>query len=271
MVLVTIDVRSVTSDEVNRLAEDGWTTLPGLISPSAAAELRTRAQAMMGELGDARPASNAGGVGRYASYRRPDQDDELFRDMALHEQMGRNAAALFQTDNGIRLLAAVIAAKLPTDLSTSHPGKGETEIHQDGPREFDNRGLTFWLALHEMSPDMGTLRFLTGSHRFGLMEPPYDRWKCLDHCRWSEPLKMRPGDATVHCTEVVHRAPQNSGADTRWACLLAYFPANSKYNGMPSFNTYGLFQAGELKIGEPLDHPDVPLVYAGNLEAAASV
>jgi hypothetical protein len=226
----------------------------------------------MGEAGDkhvAREGLDAAGLTSFANYYRPDMDDELLRDMAFHEQMGRDAAALLQTDNGIRLLSSVLAPKLPKDLDTSNPGKGETEIHQDPLRPFRSRTLAFWVALNEATPEMGTVRFLNGSHHFGGMTPPYDRWRCLDHCEWSEPLHLMPGDATVHCNDVIHRAPENGSSTTRWAYILAYFPANNTYNGLPAFHTDKLFQAGDLKIGGPIEHPDFPLVYAGQVEAAA--
>jgi ectoine hydroxylase-related dioxygenase (phytanoyl-CoA dioxygenase family) len=270
--LPSIEVREVTPDEVRGFAEQGWVLLRGLISHDAAAELRAHGQSLMGESGDqhmAREGLDAAGLESFANYYRPDWDDEVLRKMAVHEQMGRNAAALLQTDNGIRLFSSLLAPKLPKDMETTNPGKGETEIHQDGVRPFRSRTLAFWLALNEVSPEMGSVRFLNGSHRFGGMTAPLDRWRSLDQCQWSDPLHLMPGDATVHCNDVIHRAPENASATTRWAYILAYFVANDTFIGTPTMHTDKLFQAGDLKIGEPLDHPYFPVVYAGKVEELA--
>jgi ectoine hydroxylase-related dioxygenase (phytanoyl-CoA dioxygenase family) len=97
------------------------------------------------------------------------------------------------------------------------------------------------------------------------MAAPYDKWRSLDECAWSEPLHVAAGDATVHGIDMVHRAPENSSSVTRWAYSLAYFPANDVYNGLPTFFTDKLFEEGHLRVGEHLDHPDFPLVHAGEV------
>jgi ectoine hydroxylase-related dioxygenase (phytanoyl-CoA dioxygenase family) len=264
--LTSVEVRQVTPAEVEEFDRQGWALLPGLVSPELAAELRTRGQALMGESGDrhqAREGLDVAGFTFFANYYRPDKDDELLHELAVHEQMGRNAAALLQTTNGTRLYSTLLAPKLPKDLETDNPGKGETDIHQDGQKPFRSRSLSIWIALNEVTPEMGAVRFLNGSHHYGGMSMPYDRWPSLDRCEWSEPLHMQAGDATVHNNDVIHRAPENASSTTRWAYICAYFAANDVFSGLPTFFTDKLFRAGELTIGRPFDHPDFPVVYDG--------
>jgi hypothetical protein len=261
------DVREVGAGEVDDLAERGWALLRGLITRDLAAELLERAKALMGESGDAhvaRPGLDVADFSFFANYYRPDKDDDALRALAVHEQMGRNASRLLQTDNGTRLYSTLLAPKLPQNMETDNAGKGETDIHQDGTKPFRSRSISFWVALDEVTPEMGSVTFLDGSHRFGGLTAPLDRWRCLDSCEWSEPLHLMPGDATVHNGDVVHRAPANASTTTRWAYILAYFAANDAFNGLPTFFTTKLFEAGELTIGQPLDHSDFPVVYAGN-------
>jgi hypothetical protein len=270
MRVTSIEIREVSSTEVDQFVEQGWGLLRALISPQLAGELLVRAQSLMGESGDqhvAREGVDVVGFTFFANYYRPDKDDGLLRELAVHEQMGRNAAALLETDNGTRLYSTLLAPKLPRDMDTSNPGKGETAIHQDGQKPFRSRSLSFWIALNEVTPDMGTVRFLNGSHRFGGVTAPYDKWRCLDRCEWSGPLHFMPGDATVHNNDVIHRAPENLSSTTRWAYICAYFAANDAFNGLPTFFTSELFKAGGLKIGGLFDHSDFPLVYAGDEHA----
>jgi hypothetical protein len=264
--LTSIDIRGVTPLEVDAFAERGWGLLPGLVSADLAAEMRGRAQALMGESGAEhvpREGIDLAGFSFFANYYRPDKDDDLLRAVAIHEQMGRNAADLLQTVNGTRLYSTLLAPKLPRDMDTASAGKGETDIHQDGAKPFRSRSLSFWVALGEVTPEMGAVRFLDGSHRFGGLTAPLDRWRCLDGCEWSEPLHLMPGDATVHNNDVVHRAPHNASETTRWAYILAYFAANDVFNGLPTQFTRKLADAGELTIGQPFDNPEFPLVYDG--------
>jgi hypothetical protein len=264
--LTSVEVREVTSAEVDEFVEQGWALLRGLVSTDLAAQLLTRAQSLMGESGDshvAREGIDVTGFTFFANYYRPDKDDDLLRELAAHTQMGGNAAKLLETDNGTRLYSTLLAPKLPKDMDTNNPGKGETDIHQDGQKPFRSRSLSFWVALNEVTPEMGAVRFLSGSHKFGGMSMPYDRWRSIDRCEWSDPLHLMPGDATVHNNDVIHRAPENASQVTRWAYILAYFPANDTFNGLPTFFTNKLFEAGELTVGHPFDHPDFPLVFTG--------
>jgi ectoine hydroxylase-related dioxygenase (phytanoyl-CoA dioxygenase family) len=259
----SIKIREITHDEVEEYAEQGWATLRGLIDPDTTAELLARAKGLMGETGDshiAREGRDIADLTSFANYYRPDKDDDYIEGVILHEQMGRNAAALLQTTNGMRMFSATLAPKLPRDMDTKNPGKGETELHQDGVRPFRSRTLAFWIALNEVTPDMGAVLFLNRSHRFGGITAPYDRWQCLDTCEWSEPLHLMPGDATVHGNDTFHRAPENASSTTRWALITAYFAANDTFNGAWTMHTDAMAKAGELTLGQQLDHPEFPLV-----------
>jgi hypothetical protein len=160
-----VGVGPVTAAEVATFVADGWVLLPRLIDAGTAAELRALATTWMGAEGDAhlgRDGVDIKGFAAFANYFRPDKDDDLFRQVAVHPQMGRNAAALLQTDLGIRLFTTLVTAKLPRDMETQNAGKGETATHQHGLRPFRSRSIQIWIALGDMTPRMGTLRFPNG-------------------------------------------------------------------------------------------------------------
>eukprot|EP01046_Picozoa_sp_COSAG06_P111780 COSAG06_NODE_58389_length_277_cov_0.584270_1_plen_86_part_01 len=62
-------------------------------------------------------------------------------------------------------------------FETKHPGETGTSYHQDSNEETDpdrEGELQFWLALAPVAPEMGALRFLSGSHRQGPRGPEWN-------------------------------------------------------------------------------------------------
>lgn len=100
--------------------------------------------------------------------------------------------------------------------------------HQDAPElGSDQVGeVQFWIALDEVTPEMGAMRFLDGSHREGILGVPFsdeaglawgelpdllDRFpKLTDLYELSPALHYQPGDANVHHPQMVHGAPPNT-------------------------------------------------------------
>lgn len=99
--------------------------------------------------------------------------------------------------------------------------------------------MNFWVALDEVTPEMGSMRFVSGAHREGpLGRPAPDesrhRWeprdtleeypKLLELYELSPPLHYQQGDATVHDGWMIHSAPPNESDRERW-CYIAEFAA----------------------------------------------
>ena len=111
------------------------------------------------------------------------------------------------------------------------------------------------------------MRFVNGSHREGPLGRTYHEEgmpdvfekypDLLDRYRLSEPLHLRPGDATAHSGLVVHGAPENTTDEARWAFIASYFPADTLYTGAPFHN----FDGRGLEVNKPFDLPITPIVY----------
>ena len=259
---VSVDVREVTSDEVARYRQHGWVKLPQLISREAAGELLTVVKGKMGEQGDERmnTPSTARNLEAFAKWYRLDDDSQLFHALRFNRQLGRNTALLMRRDMPIRSLTALTAVKLPKDSAVDH-GKGVTTWHQDHmatPAKCTSLG--YWVALDEVTPEMGPMQFRNGSHREGLLTPPMDAWDLLSDYELSEPVTYRPGDATAHSSLVVHGAGVNSSDRPRWGYIINTFPADAPYVPYPTNHTKGI--EDELTPGKPLDHPRFPLIYS---------
>jgi ectoine hydroxylase-related dioxygenase (phytanoyl-CoA dioxygenase family) len=266
-----VAVREVTDAEVAAYRENGWALLHGFVDTGAVAAILERLRAALGETG-------VEGTARAApeGQTRPAYYDTLFRNwlqpwredadlaaFATSPGMGAAAARLMGARHGVRLWMDEGLVKLP-----AAGGGGPTPWHQDGPTfPFDRSGwLTFWIALVDVPPDMGSLRFYSGSHRSGfhgrVLTPDgadvfTDRPELRGEFALSPPLTLRPGDATVHGGATIHGAPPNDSDRPRWSYSCAYFPGDARYTGATQRLTDGL----DLPPNGHFDHPHFPLVH----------
>jgi ectoine hydroxylase-related dioxygenase (phytanoyl-CoA dioxygenase family) len=257
---IQIEPRQVTDAEVAHFEDKGWTKLPGLISREAATDLLHRAQERMGEAAEAAFAPEKSfnrQTEQFRTYYKIDEEDEQFRALRLHPQMGANAARLYGRDMAVRVGMTLVAPKLPSKLAGTLDGTGKTEYHQDLNVPIHSNTIGFWIALDEVTPEMGSMRFREGAHKLGWLAPPVDDWPQVEELPLSPPLTLQPGDATAHHQYMIHGAPENTTDRTRWGFIFSFFPAHARYLGTPSHHTDGL----GLEIGQPLDHPNWPVVY----------
>lgn len=257
---VSVDVREVTDQEIAAYYENGWALLRGLISRESAGELLAVLKEKMGESAERmNTPANARNLEAFAKWYRLDDESPLFHALRYNERLGRNAALLMRRDMPIRSLTALSAVKRPAG-SDAEAGKGRTSWHQDHmatPARCTSLG--YWIALDEVTPDMGPMQFRNGSQREGLLTPPMEDWRLLEDYALSEPLHLMPGDATAHSSLVVHGAGLNESDRPRWGYIINTFPADAPYVPYPTNHTNGI--EDELTPGKPLDHPRFPLIY----------
>jgi hypothetical protein len=269
----TIAMRDVTDEEVRLYRENGWAKLDQLISPELAAELLARAKQRMGAHGDEsplRPGKDLVGFPSWHDYHDIADEDDLFATVGYGPQIGRNAQRLMQREVGVRSYANMLAVKLGQRQKENPAEFGPTFYHQDAPTlAMDRTGfIGFWIALDEVTPEMGALRFYSGSHRLGNL----GRWldgeivdvypNLVAECPIGPELHYRPGDATVHHGCTVHGAPANTTDRPRWAFIINYFPADTRFTGamVPGDEHIRDAERYGLVPGEPFDHPAFHLV-----------
>jgi ectoine hydroxylase-related dioxygenase (phytanoyl-CoA dioxygenase family) len=132
-------------------------------------------------------------------------------------------------------------------INLRNPGQAGARYHQDSAEHGSDRGgeLQFWLALAEVTPEMGAMRFFNRSHREGLLgavlnddldsdgEPAsdlLDQYPNLPRVLGlSAPLHYQPGDVTVHHGSCVHGSPANTSERQRWSYLFSYTPEDTRY------------------------------------------
>jgi hypothetical protein len=272
-------IRDVTDDEVEFYLENGWVMLPGLVCRELTALLLQAAIRLMEEPGFSpgqnwqvhEPVATAG--------------IEPFRSVAFSWQMGRVAQRLI---NRKRLTGVDLPVLFHSDhVWRKGPGSPPSGYHQDGVLQGADRVGEFnmWLALDEVTPEMGAMRFLTGSHREGPLgmtsanlgedgkhdpdrraDPEDGRRRdtfrehypgLFDLYPLSAPFHYRPGDATVHPGFMVHGAPANETDRDRWSYILQYTPADTRY--VDGSTTEDAARAAELAL--PVDRAKNPVAY----------
>jgi hypothetical protein len=264
-------IREVTADEVDHYRLHGWVKLEGLISSALAGRMLT---AVM-EAGE-QVALNGGS--RVWMHPALHGRVEPFRSVAFARRMGRNVQLLMDRrrlahrDVGVQYRQDIVLGKPPAGADE---GTSPTPYHQDSASGGPDRvgGLNVWIALNEVTPDHGGMRFLTGSHREGPLGVASIRGAAhgqvdmlteypglLEQHPISAPLHYLPGDATVHHVNTVHGTGTNRADDTRWSFILSYLPDDVRFDGRPDELNAAADLDG-LDQGMPFRHPGAPLVY----------
>jgi ectoine hydroxylase-related dioxygenase (phytanoyl-CoA dioxygenase family) len=263
------EVRDVTDEEVAAYHDQGWAKLEGFVSPDTVARLLGYFQERMGAdastIVDSRhgtPGLKGRGLSAmWQMYENPAKQDERVRAFSHSAGIGRAAARLL--GKPARWYNDQVICKLPA----SREG-GPTPWHQDlSYHALDRRGrMSIWIALVDIPPERGTMRFLTGSHmtaplgryvhRSDGVDTVTDNPWLLDRYEVSPPLHLRAGDATVHDSQLVHSAPENRTEEPRWVYSLTVIPQDTLYTGLANRLTDGI----GLTVNQPFDHPDFPVL-----------
>lgn len=257
--------RALTAEEIAHYREHGWVKLPGFVAPDVVQHLLKTAKERMGEDGDSNPA-----YGYDQSYFNAEQGRGLADDRVreLIRLIGQNAKALMNRSGvGVRYFQDFFAPKLPSKKKTKRWGNGPTSFHQDYISFSVDRsgGMTFWIALEDYGPEWGTMSFVSGSHRLGVLGnyrtyPPgkdlLDIYPELREMKMSEPMVYAAGDATVHSHLTVHGAGANLMDRPRWSYLVLMQPADACWTGAPAeaYDTTGM------KVHQQLDDERFPIV-----------
>lgn len=220
-------LREVTDEEVAFYHEYGWVMMPRLVAPEFATQLLSAGRAWA-ERTEAKPMA---GLARH-------QEAEPFRSFMFSKRMAHNATRLV---NRKRLKGVDVPLRYRVDiLLNKPPGAAGSTYHQDSSEHGSDRvgELQFWLALAEVAPDMGAMRFVSRSHREGPLGSVFndDQGDLLKQfpnltsvLELSPPLHYQPGDCTVHHGYTIHGGPANTTDKPRWSYLFSYSPTDTRY------------------------------------------
>jgi ectoine hydroxylase-related dioxygenase (phytanoyl-CoA dioxygenase family) len=273
-------IREVTAEEVDFFNENGWVKLDGLFDPELAGELLRHVQATISARQDGSddyvnqraPGTDSKLVAEYVASTNLRESDDLISSLATCRELGEAAARLLKT-HPLRLFADAVFHKPAAQDDTFF--SGATPWHQDYPAMPMDRAnsVQIWVAAAEILPEMGSLQYLSGSHRL----PPMGKAEAyelpdgsrpangavdiypwlLEQYEVSPPFHLMPGDALAHHGLTMHYAmPNQSATSDRWAWASSRFDARVAYNGAPNHRTDGR----GLVLNKQFDHPAFPLV-----------
>jgi len=229
-------VRDIADEELRAFREHGWVHLRGLVSKADTAALLAKGKELVARA----QTASAGGNGvcedfwfswSNSVFEARFMADGPFVDIARSAEMGRVAwrlvnAARSQTDQvPVRSLGGNLFCK----MGGGSPWGREIPFHQDGP-SFDVCApgfATIWIALDEVDPDQGAMRFLDRSHCAGALPghrsgfPLARNPELLANYHVTAPLRYAAGDASAHDGFTLHGSPENRTERSRWgyACL----------------------------------------------------
>lgn len=264
-------IRSITDEEVATFWEQGWVFVPGFVDPTLCEEVIQHYCDWSGLERDW--PEDAEGQQRFIAAverfkQKPGgtfairQEDPWMFNYVTQRRFGEAAARLLKVPE-IRPLSETLHVKYPA--SSGHSRK--LGWHQDFPSIPADRAeaVQFWLALVPITPDMGPMVHLNGSHRSmpgGMVaeigedaEQLYP--ELFEQYEVSEPHSYQPGDAIFHHGLTWHASGENKTDRTRWAMSSYRLSSRCRYTGQANFNTDGL----GLIPRQPFDHPNFPIVY----------
>lgn len=221
---------AVTAEMRERFERDGHIFVPGL----ATAE----------EIAVYRPIIT-GAARRYNTEARPLEERDTYGKAFLQ------IMNLWTKDDGVRRFSfarrfARVAAELMgvpgvrmyhDQALYKEPGGGPTPFHQDQyywPLSTD-KTITMWMPLTPVTEEVGSMTFVTGSHRMGYLgdlpisdrsEAAFREFIAARGLTTRSYGAMNPGDATFHAGWTLHGAPGNSTGSMREVMTIIYMASD---------------------------------------------
>jgi Phytanoyl-CoA dioxygenase (PhyH) len=260
-------VRSATPEEVDFYWEHGWVYLPNVIDSDVAKTVLEDAKAYAASPPDGatyhrRPANVSAALSTIPD---PEAGTGTFAVLSRSPSMASLQAQFMLASGPVRFFRNALHCKEPDTA-----GYGPTKWHQDFvlvPLDRSDRP-NVWIALIDIPPERGALRFVDRSHHLGLLGSPFEDSEedvlpnlypqLFTPENISPPLHLKPGDATVHHALTIHSAPSNTTSTSRWGFAVQYVPADTRYTGGPSPRREAELAAiGAYNI---IDHPAFPII-----------
>jgi len=231
---------AISQEHIERFRTDGHVLLRGVASAAEIALYRGVILAARDEFGTERtPLAERDTYGKaFLKGMNLWEKHEGVRRFALAHRFGKIAADLLGVD-GVRVYHDQALLK--------EPGGGLTPWHQDQhywPLDTDNT-ITMWMPLVDVTPEMGSMHFASGSHRRGYLgdrpigdesEKEFEAFIRSQKFRIAAGLAMQAGDATFHYGWTLHGAPGNSTDQVRAVMTVIWFEDGAKVTGPDNFN-----------------------------------
>jgi ectoine hydroxylase-related dioxygenase (phytanoyl-CoA dioxygenase family) len=228
-------------DQVSSFRREGWTKLPRLLDDTQLSRLQeiclieeeTGASTLTGVAG------NAADAAAFAYQAHPDMAKMWDNRIDLRTRWPELQPIVAKYAAIAEALIGCHEVLVFWDKTFTKPpasvGTRQSVWHQDYPyNPIDRRGfVSVWLAVEDVTEDMGAMRFVPGSHRLG----PLGRFDLVgrEH-EWHETLRpvtqpLAAGEATVHDGLMLHGAGENRSDRPRRGWTMIFIPAETRWTG----------------------------------------
>jgi len=203
----------LTDNEFQFYGNNGYLSLPGLISAAAAAALAEEVVAVMAALGVSPERLRAAST----SKDKLRQSRQYLAGSALERLIHSDALLAIAA----RLMGGPSTLYMPFTAVKSGGGGGRFHFHQDNQyTRFDGPGINIWFALVEMKPENGCLQMAPASHLMGTLDSVESEDRDGHRTVAIEPedflpLRMMPGDAVAFSRLTLHGSGANSSDEPR--------------------------------------------------------
>lgn len=220
---------AVSEEQVARFWRDGFIVLPGVLSDEEVAAYAP----VIRDTAMARYRANGmkpGSGGAFLQTLNMRFDNDGMRRFCLSRRFGRIVAALTRSA-AVRIYHEQALFK--------PPGGTDSHWHQDQyywPVATD-RAVGLWTPLVDCTEEMGAMRFVVGSHRYGNLSGTHisdESARLFDDFIAREGLlvyqvpRMMAGDCSFHLGWTVHGAPGNRSQEMREAMVVTYYPDGTR-------------------------------------------
>jgi ectoine hydroxylase-related dioxygenase (phytanoyl-CoA dioxygenase family) len=231
---------SLTPQQVAQFQRDGHILLRGVASNDEIAACRPIILAARDRFGqEAKPLEQRDTYGKaFLKGMNLWPKDDGVRQFVCARRFARIAAELLGVD-GVRVYHDQALLK--------EAGGGLTPWHQDQhywPLATDDT-ITMWMPLVDVTPEMGSMHFASGSHKRGYLgdlpisDESEAKFECFIQERGYERVPgaaMAAGDATFHYGWTLHGAPGNSSNRTREVMTIIWFPDGTRVGPLDNAN-----------------------------------
>ena len=214
---------------------DGFVHLCGFMSPVEMEEIEQYYQQVVHEVVPGLPKRDA----MYEDYERP----ETLKQVNVPEADAPYFVELRKSAKMLGLAEGLLGEEVvpqSLELFIKPPGVGTpTPPHQDGFYFclVPDQALTLWLALDDMDNENGTLHYVAGSHKKGILSHRASRVlgfsQGLEEGDLAEfgrevACRLRRGDLLVHHSSTIHRAEGNPSSRLRRALAMVYYAKSAQ-------------------------------------------
>ncbi|MDA0837948.1 MAG: phytanoyl-CoA dioxygenase family protein [Planctomycetota bacterium] len=179
------------------------------------------------------------------------RNDEVLKDYVRHPGILDIASELMSPN--IKLYYDQVFAKAPY--------AGANRYHQDSVfwNFFASKNLvTAWIALDDATRENGCVRYLPGSHDFGLIDWEHIPFLLTEDLLAQEVFaEVKAGDVIFHNSLTFHCSGPNCTSSRRWGWALHYVAAETRYIGKPEDDEH-LWKIGALE--KPVGKNGFPLM-----------